>query len=108
MPLREFSDPSGERWRVWDTVPERAGGMGDFRDGWLTFDNGTERRRLAPVPDGWSDYADNELLDLLDVAHAHHRGGGSVRTAPRPEAERRIAERRQGDRRGGDRRRMES
>jgi hypothetical protein len=105
MALREFLDASGERWRVWDTVPMRTESMGDFREGWLTFDNGTERRRLAPVPEHWSEFPDERLVLLLKVAHAPHNSG---RGAAFPDTERRVAERRDGERRRGDRRNSES
>ena len=52
MGLREFQDGRGGQWRVWDTVTVRADAAGTFRSGWLTFDNGAERRRLAPIPPG--------------------------------------------------------
>ena len=104
MPLREFDDGDGGRWRVWDTVPVRAESMGEFRGGWLTFDNGSERRRLAPVPDRWSDLPEERLILLLKVAHAPHSSAASVTSAEmnRRRAERREAERRHGDRRSGE------
>lgn len=105
MPLREFDDPTGERWRVWDTTPERVQGMGDFREGWLTFDNGTERRRLAPAPERWSEFPDEQLIQLLSVAHAPHV---NARSGAWPAAERRAGERREGERREGDRRQRDS
>jgi len=49
--MREIVDARGQRWRVWVTTPSRAEGLGGFGGGWLTFDDGTERRRLAPVPE---------------------------------------------------------
>jgi hypothetical protein len=75
--------------------------MGDFREGWLTFDNGTERRRLAPVPERWSELPDERLVLLLHVAHASH---GSGRGSLHSEIDRRVAERREAERRHGDRR----
>jgi len=109
MGLREFEDTSGERWRVWDTVPDRAESLGEFRLGWLTFDNGTERRRLAPIPVGWSELPDTRLSILLRLA------AGSTTREPRPEPhitgdpeERRRAERRKGDRRVNNGRRPPS
>ena len=54
MALREFDDVDGARWRVWDTYPARTAGLtAEYRSGWLTFDGGTERRRLALMPQGW-------------------------------------------------------
>ena len=39
-----------------------------FRTGWLVFDSGAERRRLAPVPGEWSDLPSGALQSLLDRA----------------------------------------
>ena len=108
MPLREFDDGDGGRWRVWDTVPVRAESMGDFRGGWLTFDNGSERRRLAPVPDHWSEFPDERLILLLKVAQAPHASHASGRSETAAEFDRRRAERRDAERRRGDRRSSES
>lgn len=68
MAFREFEDARGAWWRVWDTVPTPMPGLGDLRNGWLTFDNGMERRRLAPVPDHWDDLPADRLLLLLQMA----------------------------------------
>ena len=32
--------------------------------GWLAFDSDAEKRRLAPIPDGWADLPDGVLCDL--------------------------------------------
>ena len=34
---------------------------GDLADGWLCFDCGSEKRRLAPLPPQWQERADEEL-----------------------------------------------
>ena len=101
MALREFDDTEGRSWRVWHTLPVRVGGViDDSQGGWLTFDNGAERWRLSPVPDGWETLTPDELVLLLE--HAHR----AVRREPgdNPGAERRVGERRTADRRQGDRR----
>jgi len=67
MAYRTFTDPSGEEWQVWEvnpsalveTTPEPA---------WLAFQSATEKRRLAPVPAGWADTSEAELLGLLQRA----------------------------------------
>ena len=67
--LREFTDKSGATWRVWDVYPttrasaQWAGANVDARaahfpthemaDGWLCFESGSEKRRLAPIPPDW-------------------------------------------------------
>jgi hypothetical protein len=103
MALREFEDGRGQRWRVWDTVPARTEGLDDnYRGGWLTFDNGMERRRLAPVPPSWAQLPAERLALLLRLAHpVGPRDAGT----PMALEERRAGERRQAERRLGDRRR---
>ena len=65
VPIREFTDSSGVRWRVWSTIPGYAMPIdSDLRDGWLSFDSGTERRRVSPIPKAW-DQMPAERLDLL-------------------------------------------
>jgi hypothetical protein len=54
---------------VWRTDPT-AGGVvaADFKDGWLTFENASERRRLAPAPAGWEAMSLTELERLCAIA----------------------------------------
>lgn len=85
MALREFTDPSGTFWRVYDIVPvERARthvpadvgkGRGranllpqEMRAGWLCFESGGEKRRLIPPEPGWEVCADVELWVLCQRA----------------------------------------
>lgn len=102
MGLREFSDDAGHRWRVWETVPETSTGLSaELREGWLTFDDGAERRRLWPVPPQWSALPSERLTLLLRVARGadpHERGFTEF------EHERRVAERRASERRQAERR----
>jgi hypothetical protein len=69
MSSREFVDQSGQTWMVWRTDPT-AGGVvaADFKDGWLTFENANERRRLAPAPVGWEEMSLTELERLCGIA----------------------------------------
>jgi hypothetical protein len=39
-----------------------------FEQGWLVFDNGEEKRRLAPVPNGWERMTPEELRQLCKQA----------------------------------------
>lgn len=98
MALREFVDTSGTTWRVWETAPGRRHGLDlDYRQGWLTFDNGTERHRLAPIPADWASLPEERLAMLLRLAEPpkprQPRG-------PWDGDERRVRERRVGERRG--------
>lgn len=59
MGLLHFTDSRGTHWRVWqvDTPAARAHLMEpSFRNGWLVFEreDGTNRRRLAQVPEDWA------------------------------------------------------
>jgi hypothetical protein len=99
MALREFVDAEGRQWRVWETVPARAAGLGEFRGGWLTFDDGAERRRLAPVPDGWTELEDARLALLIRIAQPSPSSAVSYNGPDRRHSERRVAERRVRDRR---------
>ncbi len=73
MALCEFAGPDGESWRVWDTIPTtRSTSLGavapGMENGWLTFENTTEKRRLFPIPSGWSDYPVDRLRELLQAS----------------------------------------
>jgi hypothetical protein len=80
--LRQFTDPAGRLWQVWETVPETPREERAFRqnarlladaarvsegreDGWLTFMTENEKRRLSPIPPQWAQASDTELADHL-------------------------------------------
>lgn len=44
-----------------------------FERGWLVFDNGDEKRRLAPVPEGWELMSPQELESLCGRAKPSHQ-----------------------------------
>jgi hypothetical protein len=46
--------------------------------GWLCFESSAEKRRLAPIPDGWDRLTDGELTELCQQAQIV--GRSSVRT----------------------------
>ena len=84
MATRAFIDREGESWKVWETIPQDARGcLPSFAKGWLTFEHATrgERRRLAPIPEGWTDASDERLLLLCRVAEPVR--GSSRNTPPR-------------------------
>ena len=92
MGHREFTDSIGRHWDVWAVFPEgterrdpengqpapaverceretfRVPLAGRWRRGWLAFETKFEKRRLAPIPAGWLDVADDELERLCDQA----------------------------------------
>jgi hypothetical protein len=96
MAHREFTDSRRTSWQVWDVYPalgDRRGPLGDrrffmretvdrrtvhgaaglavspgYERGWLAFQSGLERRRLAPVPEGWAGLEGAELERLCQAA----------------------------------------
>jgi hypothetical protein len=90
MPSREFSDERGEVWQVWVVDPESLErrltddphltppverrtkhesrvkvSNSLMANGWLTFESRTERRRVAPIPEGWATMDEEALRALL-------------------------------------------
>lgn len=78
MTLREFVDSSGRAWRVWDIVPDNLHPRARDEDylaqlyhtGWVVFETRSEdeKRRIYPIPDGWSELTDPDLEVLLHKA----------------------------------------
>src|SRR4051795_4527533 len=92
MALRKFTDQTGRRWDVWSVMPtskverrERTAPIDPSQDrrkeleyrvvlgpamakGWLCFQSGAEKRRLAPFPPNWESLDDRELSNLLAAA----------------------------------------
>jgi hypothetical protein len=93
---RTFIDPKRVTWDVWEvapTSPERRSGAvdrrhrsrgtpgrrqildisrvrvsGAYAQGWLAFESRHDKRRLAPVPDGWEDLDERALCRLVEQA----------------------------------------
>ena len=89
MPSKDFTDASGMRWRVWNTVPMSGAviNAAGFEKGWLTFESDAGAlRRLAPVPSGWEHLPTNRLLELLNAAKEVPRHTGPMRRVSRPES----------------------
>ena len=68
MALREFTDRRGNSWRVWETRPTTDNVRPELQDGWLTFEQGETRRRLAPIPERWAECSELELRRLCTAA----------------------------------------
>lgn len=91
MAYRVFPAPDGTEWRAWSVVPDRPESWNDraatflptgMVDGWLCFESAAEeKRRLNPIPVGWSDWSDEELWRLCGTAEPVVR-----RSAPPPAA----------------------
>ena len=77
MATRVFTDRLGDGWKVWETIPQDARGcLPAYAKGWLTFENSGngERRRLAPIPEGWAEASEERLLLMCRVAEAGRTG----------------------------------
>lgn len=82
MSYRVVTDRTGAAWQVWTVRPTRHGASSaftvapEYTTGWLAFervDDGAapappEKRRLAPVPSGWDQSSDADVLRLLASA----------------------------------------
>lgn len=49
------------------------GVAGAFRQGWLTFEAGGDRRRLAPIPADWEDASVTDLRAMCERAERLQR-----------------------------------
>lgn len=90
MAHRVVVDDKGVSWEVWEveptlaekrerenpTPPETTGERrrtrsvrsrlpGAMKGGWLAMKSGSERRRIAPIPAGWYQLSDAELVALI-------------------------------------------
>jgi hypothetical protein len=72
MAYAEFTDRTGRSWRVWHTLPRLAGVLTalphDWKQGWLTFESGDDKRRLAPFPAEWETLPASRLELLCRMA----------------------------------------
>jgi hypothetical protein len=94
MTHRTFVDEQGRSWEVWEVHPEiverrlnedrrsvprqtadrrqhvdiRFRMAPELRHGWLAFQSDVERRRLAPIPEGWERLNDEDLQLLVRTA----------------------------------------
>jgi hypothetical protein len=77
MAVRTFESPEGTTWTAWEVIPAQ---VSEFRsthgshlpaqmaEGWLCFDCGSEKRRLAPLPSDWAGRTQAELWFLCRAA----------------------------------------
>ena len=72
--IRRFADAAHEQWTAWEVeieyVAENAARLHylapELAEGWVAFESERgERRRLAPVPEGWYHASDAHLVELL-------------------------------------------
>ena len=83
MPIREFTDENGVKWRVWQTYPARGSAHPEaLRDGWLTFECADCKKRLVPIPQGWEEAPESQLEQFLASAEEYRRGRQSPPSSP--------------------------
>lgn len=71
MPVRNFQDPDGREWSVWDVIPSRKSDLflpATMAEGWLCFEAAHEKRRLHPVSVEWSGLDAGGLWSLCQRA----------------------------------------
>lgn len=96
MAVRTFDSPDGITWTAWEVIP---GQVSEFRstfgshlprqmaEGWLCFDCGSEKRRLAPLPPSWADRTEAELWFLCRAAEPVRARAAAGCDTPPAEAE---------------------
>ena len=89
MASRNFSEPNGTQWHVWNTVPVSGAVINPgFEKGWLTLESeGGSLRRLAPVPGGWETLNEERLVELLRNSKVVPRHTGPMRRITPRDAE---------------------
>lgn len=100
MALREYTDPKGTVWQIWNVRPttryasplaraerrekrtphffpdRRKGGLSltpGLEGGWLCFECADEKRRLIPAPTDWATCPDEALAGYLEAAKPTRR-----------------------------------
>ena len=91
MPHRTFRDVEGREWQVWQVVPQsyerRTGQVApidvpdrrqraevrlsvqhEWAKGWLVFESGGEKRRLAVFPRSWATASERDLQRMCEIA----------------------------------------
>lgn len=75
---RVFDDQHGVRWNTFAVYPtQTARGKStlpeQYRTGWLSFNSSNETRRVAPIPENWTELTDESLRQLCEQAEASRR-----------------------------------
>jgi hypothetical protein len=75
---RVFDDQHGVRWNAFAVYPTQTAKAKStlpeqYRSGWLSFNSSTETRRIAPIPERWTDLTDDTLSQLCETAEVARR-----------------------------------
>lgn len=83
MALRTFVGSDGKTWTAWLVQTGAAASVPGSPTEWLAFQNedGTERRRLLEIPEGWEALSD-ERIDLVRRMADPVKGWASRHTPP--------------------------
>ena len=67
--VRRFCLNSGKDCSVFDVFPGPSDLVDpDFSRGWLCFEHGEERRRVAPIPEDWERLSEHDLSQMWQRA----------------------------------------
>jgi hypothetical protein len=71
-----FEDESGRKWSAWEVhLSDAANVHPGLREGWIAFESGDEKRRLAPIPAEWESATEDMVRRWCreaDVVHKKH------------------------------------
>ena len=79
-PIKRVIDFDGRKWEV-SAVIEGLGWDAELpirRENWLRFETKGERRYVAPLPDDWASWSEDELREALVAAPLDKRGSPPV------------------------------
>jgi hypothetical protein len=66
---REFVDGAQVKWVAIAVRPSSSASLAaPYQSGWLSFDSGKETRRLAPIPENWTESSEEDLCRLCQMA----------------------------------------
>jgi hypothetical protein len=66
---REFVDAARVKWVAIAVRPSASTTLAaPYQSGWLSFDSGSETRRLAPIPENWTQASEDELRKFCQMA----------------------------------------
>ena len=86
--MRSIKDAAGTHWTVYEVKKQGAPGdrwsylPSEFGAGWLCFESGGSKRRLAPIPARWRDASDADLERMLGQAQTVNRVNVSSEDRP--------------------------